>query len=63
MQPNLTLKNSETISPADSIEELENEFAELFASDMATTKDLLEEHCEELKREERSLEVIETVSP
>lgn len=80
MQPNLTLKNGqtiqltdeiyeavlqiiekkdETIAPADSIEELENEFAELFASTESTTNDLLEEHKQELEREKRKLEMFQ----
>ena len=74
MQPNLTLRNGQTIpltnevyetvlqiveknvekvAPADSIEELEIEFAELFASTGATTEDLLQEHRKELEREKR----------
>lgn len=78
MQPNLTLRNGQTIpltneiyeailqiveknreviAPADSIEELESEFAGLFASTEATTADLLEEHRKELKREERKLDL------
>jgi len=78
MQPNLTLKNGqtipltdeiyeavlriiekkdETITPADSIEELEDEFTELFASTESTTSDLLEEHKQELEREKRKLEM------
>lgn len=45
------------VVPADSIEELEAEFAELFASTATTTKDLLEEHSEELKREKKKLDI------
>lgn len=80
MQPNLTLKNGQTIpltdevyeailqivekgnlsaSPADSIEELETEFAELFASTEVTTDDLLEEHAQEIERERRKLEMFD----
>ncbi|MGI9034888.1 MAG: hypothetical protein ACR2GD_02500 [Pyrinomonadaceae bacterium] len=50
-------KNNETVAPADSIEELEAEFAELFTAAAATTKDLLRERAEELKREKRKLEL------
>ncbi len=76
MQPNLTLKNGQTIPlnkevyeavleivekemilPADSIEDLEAEFAELFVSSEATTEDLLIEHAEELEREKRKLNI------
>ncbi len=74
MQPNLTLKNGQTIPlpnevyeailqivernkesivPADSIEELEAEFSELFVSTEATTDDLLAEYIQELKRERK----------
>jgi hypothetical protein len=77
MQPNLILKNGQTIPltdeiyeailkivekeggkivPADSIEELETEFAELFASTEATTEDLLREHREESKKEDKKMD-------
>ena len=78
MQPNLTLKNGQTIPltnevydavlqivekegekilPADSIEELEAEFADLFSSTEVTTEELLQERKEELKREKKKLDV------
>jgi hypothetical protein len=50
-------KNGETIAPADSIEELEMEFAELFGSTETATEDLLKEHAEELKREKQKLDM------
>jgi predicted CopG family antitoxin len=78
MQPNLTLKNGqtipltdevyevilrilktkdETVSPADSIEELEEEFAELFAPNGASASDVVAEHEQELERENRKMEL------
>lgn len=80
MQPNLTLKNGQTIPltnevydavlqivekegekvlPADSIEELEAEFADLFSSTEVTTEELLQERKEELKREKKKLDVFD----
>jgi len=50
-------KNGEAIKPADSIEELEAEFSELFTTTGATTEDLLEERAKELKREKRKSEM------
>lgn len=43
--------------PADSIEELEAEFAELFVLTEAATEDLLKEHAEERKREKQKLDM------
>ncbi len=46
-------EKDEKISPADSIEDLEAEFAELFVSTKMTTDDLLREHAKELEREKK----------
>ncbi len=45
------------VVPADSIEQLEAEFTELFASTETTTGDLLQEHTEELEREKKKLDI------
>ncbi len=47
--------SSEPVEPAGNIEELEEEFAELFA-DSASTNELLAEHVSEKTREEQKLE-------
>ncbi len=47
--------HEEAIEPASSIEEVEAEFADLFAQGRPTTADLLEEHRQETEREERKL--------
>lgn len=47
--------HGEAVEPASSIEEVEAEFADLFAQGGPTTADLLEEHRQELEREERKL--------
>lgn len=49
-------EKGEKVMPAGSIEELEAEFAELFASTETTTEDLLREHSEELEREKQKLD-------
>jgi hypothetical protein len=80
MQPNLTLKNGqtilltnevyeavlqmlekngETISRADSVEDLEVEFADLFDSTGVTTQDLLEERTKEREREKQKLDLFD----
>lgn len=43
------------VEPASSIEEIEAEFADLFAQSAPTTTDLLEEHRQEMEREEGKL--------
>ncbi len=49
-------KQNNEVKPVASIEELETEFADLFAADGATLEDLCAEHRQELEREERKLE-------
>lgn len=49
-------KQNNEVEPVASIEELELEFADLFAADGATLEDLRAEHAQELEREERKLE-------
>ncbi|MCP9496029.1 MAG: hypothetical protein MSG64_16400 [Pyrinomonadaceae bacterium MAG19_C2-C3] len=49
-------KQNNEVAPVASIEELEAEFAGLFAADGATLEDLHVEHAQELEREDRRLE-------
>jgi hypothetical protein len=52
-------KPSVQIEPSNSIDELEEEFAELFSADGASVDDLLEEHSLEIEREKRKLELFD----
>lgn len=51
----LVRNRSDIIDPAESIDELEDEFSALFV-DSASTSELLAEHAHELTRENRKLE-------
>lgn len=51
----LVKKQPDFFEPATTIDELEDEFRELFA-DSATTADLVAEHAQELARENQKLE-------
>ncbi len=52
------IKTDSLTESADSIEELETEFAILFAEDGPSTRDLMEEHAIERERDERILRTL-----